>query len=75
MLYSLAQAAAPASEMTNSDPKRIAREWNREIDREIGRLAAPRAGENWKIVIWLALAGLWFVALVAGLSLVRSLQW
>ena len=75
MLHSRGQAVMPASRMTEPDPKRIAREWNREIDREIRRLAETRADGNWKIIVWVVLAGLWFAALVVGVSLVKSLQW
>jgi hypothetical protein len=75
LLYSPGHAAVRAGEMSEHDPKRIAREWNREIDREIRRFAQMREDGKWKIVVWVALALLWFAALFVGLSLVRSLQW
>jgi len=57
------------------DPRRIAREWNREIEAETRRLAA-RQDKGWgRIVVWTALAGLWFVGLVAFLGLFKRLQW
>ena len=57
------------------DPDRIARDWNRQIDREMRRFAENRGGGGWQIVVWAALALAWFAALFAGLSLLRGLQW
>jgi hypothetical protein len=57
-----------------SDSKRIVREWNREIEAEIRRRDARKEDGPWKIVVWLALAALWFVALFAVLSLFERLQ-
>ena len=56
-----------------SDPKRVVREWNREIEAEIRRDARQEDGP-WKIVVWVALAVLWFVALFAVLTLFERLQ-
>ena len=58
-----------------SDPKRIAREWNREIEDEMRRLATRRDDGPWKIVVWVVLEMLWFVAVFAVLGLITRLQW
>jgi hypothetical protein len=55
--------------MMEPDSKRIVREWNREIEDEIRRRAARRDDGPWRIVVWVALAVLWFVALFAVLGL------
>jgi len=57
-----------------SDPKRIVREWNREIEAEMRRRAARQADGPCKIVDWVALAVLWFVALFVVLTLFERLQ-
>jgi len=57
-----------------SDPKRIVREWNREIEAEIRRRDARQEDGRWKIVVWVCLAVLWFVALFAVLGLFERLQ-
>jgi len=57
------------------DSKRIAREWNREIEAEARRLAARQEDGKWKIVVWVALEVGWFVTLFAVLGLFRRLQW
>ncbi|MBV8133912.1 MAG: hypothetical protein JO282_15570 [Alphaproteobacteria bacterium] len=56
-----------------SDPKRIVREWNREIEAEIRRRDTHQDGP-WKIVVWVALGVLWFVALFAVVGLFERLQ-
>ena len=57
-----------------SDSKRIVREWNREIEADI-RGHDPRQQDGpWKIVVWVALEVLWFVALFAVLGLFERLQ-
>jgi hypothetical protein len=56
------------------DPKRIAREWNREIEAEIVRGARHDDGP-WKIVVWIALEVLWFVALLAMLGIFNRAHW
>jgi hypothetical protein len=55
--------------MMEPDSKRIVREWNREIEEEIRRRDARRDDGPWKIIVWMALAVLWFVALFAVLGL------
>jgi hypothetical protein len=57
-----------------SDPKRFVREWNREIEAEMRRRDARQEDGPWKIVVWVALAVLWFVALVAVLGVFERLQ-
>ena len=57
-----------------SDPKRIVRVWNREIEAEMRRRAAQQKDGPWKIVVWMALVVLWFVALFAVLALFERLQ-
>jgi hypothetical protein len=56
------------------DSKRIVREWNREIEAEIRRLAARRDDGPWKIVVWVLLEAVWLVALVVVLGLFTGLQ-
>jgi hypothetical protein len=56
-----------------ADPKRIVREWNREIEAETHRAAGQDDGP-WKIVVWVGLAILWFVALFAVIVLFERLQ-
>ena len=58
----------------DSDPKRIVREWNREIEAEMRRRDARQEDGPWKIVVWVALAVLWFVALLAVLGLFERMQ-
>lgn len=60
--------------MMETDPKRLVREWNREIEAEMRRDAARQQNGRWKIVVWVALEVLWFVALFAVLGLFERLQ-
>ena len=57
-----------------ADPKRIAREWNREIEAETHRRAAGHDDGPWKIVVWVGLAIVWSVALFAVIALFERLQ-
>jgi hypothetical protein len=58
-----------------TDSKRIARQWNREIDAEIRRVAAQR-DEGWgKIVVWTVLEVIWLVGVLAVLGLFVRLVW
>jgi len=57
-----------------SDPKRLVREWNREIEAEMRRRNPQQENGPWKIVVWAALAMLWFVALFAVIGLFERLQ-
>ena len=57
------------------DSKRIAREWKREIEAEMRRLAARQDDGNWKIVVWALLEAVWLVGLVLLLGLLTRLHW
>jgi hypothetical protein len=57
-----------------ADAKRVVREWNREIEAEIGGAARHDDGP-WKIVVWIALEVLWFVALLALLGVFNRAHW
>ena len=57
------------------DSKRIAREWNREIEAEIRRHAARQDDGKWKIVVWVALEVIWLAALVVVVGLATRLHW
>jgi heme/copper-type cytochrome/quinol oxidase subunit 3 len=57
------------------DPKRIAREWNREIEAETRRQEAGRDEGRWKIVVWVALEVMWFVLLFAMVGWFKLAQW
>ena len=56
-------------DMMEPDSKRIVREWNREIEDEIRHRDARRDDGPWKIIVWVVLEVLWFVALFAVLGL------
>jgi hypothetical protein len=56
------------------DSKRIVREWNREIEAEIRRLAARRDDGKWSIVVWTVLELIWLVGVFAILSLFARLD-
>jgi hypothetical protein len=62
------------NDVMETDPKRIVREWNREIEAEMRRSAAQQENGPWKIVVWVALEVLWFVALFAVLGLFERIQ-
>ena len=62
------------SEKMEADAKRVVREWNREIEAEIGREARHDDGP-WKIVVWIGLEVLWFVALLAMLGVFNRAHW
>ena len=51
------------------DPKRIARDWNREIEAEIRRLAEKQDGQWGRNLVWALLAVLWLVLVMAGLGI------
>jgi len=57
-----------------SDPKRYVREWNREIEAEILRRNARQDDGPWKVVVWIALAIVWFGVLFAVIGLFERLQ-
>ncbi len=56
------------------DSKRIAREWNREIEADMRRLAAGQDDGKWKIVVSTVLEVIWLVAVFAVLSLFNRLH-
>jgi hypothetical protein len=57
------------------DSKRIARDWNREIDAELRRLDT-RHDDRWgKFVVWTALEVLWVVGVFVVLGLFSRLSW
>lgn len=47
------------------DPKRIARDWNREIEAEIRRLAKKQGGQWGRNLVWALLALAWFLFVLA----------
>jgi hypothetical protein len=57
------------------DSKRIARQWNREIETELRRLAARQDDGRWKIVVWVMLEAVWLGGLVVVVGLVTRLHW
>lgn len=57
------------------DPKQIAREWNREIEAELRRLAERSDPGQWRILVWLLLWFLWCGLLLAMSVWLKPLQW
>ena len=78
MVYFAQSVAARPSSIGNSlverDSKRIVREWNREIEAEMRRLAAQRDEVPWKILVWVLLEAVWLGALVVVLGLFTRLH-
>ena len=56
------------------DSRRIAREWNREIEAEIRRRAARRDDGWGRVVVWTVLELVWLVAVFAVLGVVSRLH-
>jgi hypothetical protein len=57
------------------DSKRIVRQWNREIEAEMRRLAAKRDnGGRWKLVVWTLLEAIWLVVVLAVMGLFGGLH-
>ena len=55
--------------------KRVAQEWNREIEAETRRLLAARDDDGWgRVVIWTVLEAIWLVAVFAVLGILSRLQ-
>jgi hypothetical protein len=54
--------------------KRIAQEWNREIEAEIRRLAAQRDDGWGRVVVWTLLELAWLVAIFAVLGVLSRLH-
>jgi hypothetical protein len=65
--------AGTRKDLMEPDSKRIVRQWNREIEAEMRRDGRQEEGP-WKIVVWVALEVLWFVALFAVLFFFERLQ-
>lgn len=57
------------------DSKRIVREWNREIEADIRRLAERDGEGRWKIVVWTVLELIWLVGLFLVVGLFTRLHW
>ena len=55
------------------DSKRIAREWNREIEADIRRLAASRDDGKWSIVVWTVLEVMWLFGVIGILGVFARL--
>jgi hypothetical protein len=62
------------SDAMEAEPKRVLREWNREIEAEI-RCGARQDDGPWKILVWLALEVLWLVSLFAMLGVFNRARW
>lgn len=59
--------------MTQRDSKSIARQWNREIENEIRRLAAARSNRGrWRWVVWAVLWIAWVGLLAAAFAHLKS---
>jgi hypothetical protein len=57
------------------DSKRIVRQWNREIEAEMRRLAAKRDNRGgWKLVVWTLLEAIWLVVVLAVMGLFGRLH-
>jgi hypothetical protein len=57
------------------DSKHIVREWEREIEADLRRLAAQQEDGRWKIVVWVALEAVWLVGLIVMLGFLSRLHW
>jgi hypothetical protein len=69
----LCQESSGNRPVMERDSRRIAREWNREIEAEIRRLAARR-DEGWgRVVVWTVLELVWLVAVFAVLGVFSRL--
>ena len=67
--------AAIGNPLMEQDSKRIVREWNREIEADMRRLAARRDEGRWKFVVWVALEVMWLAGLVVVVGLFTRLHW
>ena len=56
------------------DSKRIAREWNNEIESETRRFGTHQHDRWGQVVVWTVLEVIWLVAVFAVLGLVSRLQ-
>jgi hypothetical protein len=57
------------------DSKRIVREWNREIETEMRRLAAGQNDRWGKVVVWTVLELIWLIAVFMVLGLFVRAHW
>lgn len=57
------------------DSKRIVREWNRQIEAEMRRLAARKDDGKWKLVVWTLLEAIWLIGLVLMVGFLTRLHW
>jgi len=67
--------AAIGNALMEQDSKRIVREWNREIEADMRRLAARRDEGRWKFVVWVVLEVMWLAGLVVVVGLFTRLHW
>ena len=56
------------------DSKLIVREWKREIEAEMRRLATKQDDGPWKILVWVRLEAVWLGALVVVLGVFTRLH-
>jgi hypothetical protein len=62
--------------VVSEESKRIARQWNREIEADSRRPAGSEAPDGpWKIVVWVALWATWIALLLAFLYWMKLLRW
>ena len=61
--------------ISDSDSKRIIRQWNREIEDETRRAAARRDRGPWRYLVWAALWLLWLGILIGLIGLISPLHW
>jgi Zn-finger domain-containing protein len=59
---------------SGQDSKRIAREWNREIEDEIRREAARADDGPWRMVVWGVLWFAWLAVILVAIGLFNRLQ-
>ena len=69
------QTGQEPSAATEHEAKRIARQWEREVDDEIRRLAQRKHEGSWKIVVWIALWLLWLAALAVVIGSLHRFLW
>jgi hypothetical protein len=66
----------PRIAIVSEESKRIARQWNREIEAEIRGLAVRGTEDGpWKLVLWLAFGALWIGLVMVMLFGLKLLQW
>jgi hypothetical protein len=61
--------------VTDPDAKRIARQWNREIEAELQREVEDRqAGQPWRAVVWAMLWVFWLLVLLGVVAQLKTLH-